>query len=384
MISRRSFLLSSCASSFAFRAAFAHVHAPKQVLFGTLTSGTSKGIYTATWNDVTGELGPLSLAATADNPTYLVKYPHRDGTLILSVLEKEPENGTLVSYLLKPGATQLTELSRQDTLGSATTYVSIHPDGRSAYVANYGGGSVTSFHIRPDGTLSPAVSHFQYQGKGPNAARQEKPHAHSAFVTPDGRYLLVNDLGLDRIVIYRINPATAELLPHEPEFWSDTAGAGPRHIAFHPNGHWVFNVNELGNTVDTLRWDPKEGTLTKLSTVGILPPNYPADKVRVAHASEIAVSKDGRFVYVNNRGHDSIACMRVDPKSGALTVMDLADNGGINTRHITLDDTERWLIATNQDSGNIAVIPRDRKTGMLAKPLHKYNLDHCMFTLFLS
>lgn len=383
MISRRKFLGALPMTALSLRYASAKSSQTPRALFGTNAGGTSKGIYIADWNVNTGEFGPMTLAAEVDSPTFIVKHPHPQGMLIVSVCEKSKGNGQVASFLLEPGASMLKKISRQDALGSGSTHVSIHPNGASVYVANYGGGSVSSFHVRPDGSLSPAVSHFQYTGHGPVADRQEKPHAHSAQVTPDGRFLLVNDLGLDRIVTYRINASTAELTPHEPEYWADKPGAGPRHIGFHPNHRWVFNVNELSSTVDTLEWDGKQGALSTLSSVSILPPDYPAEKAQAARAGEIAVSKNGRTVYVNNRGHDSIAAMKVNPKTGALTVQQLASNGGVNTRHIVMDPTEQWLVACNQTSGTIAVLPRNRSTGKLSEPKQTYKLDRPMFTLFL-
>jgi len=358
---------------------FAKKKAASRVLFGTNAGGTSKGIYIADWHGDTGEIGAMTLAAEVNSPTFLVKYPHARGLLIFCVSEKE--DGKVRSYLLEDGASTLKEISQQDTQGGGPTYLSIHPDGRSLFVANYGSGSVSSFHVRPDGSLSPVVSHFQYKGHGPNPDRQEKPHAHSAQVSPDGKYLLVNDLGLDRIVVYRVNAATAELDLNDPPYWPAKPGSGPRHIAFHPNGKFVFNVDELASTVDTLAWNAKDGSLKLLSTVSILPPDFPVDKAR---AGEIAVSHDGKFVYVNNRGHESIAAMSCDEKTGALTVMQLVGNGGTTTRHITLDPTERWLIAANQDAaGDIAVLQRDHKTGHLSEPVRTYPLNRAMFTLFV-
>lgn len=382
MIQRRNFLTGLAAASMTTKLAFAKKRkAAQRVLLGTNAGGTSKGIYIADWNGTTGEIGPMSLAASIDSPTFIVKYPHNDGLFIFSVSEKSKGSGQVASYFLQNGASTLKEINRQDTQGGGATHLSIHPDGRSLFVANYGGGSVSSFHIRPDGSISPVVSHFQYTGHGPNPDRQEKPHAHSAQISPDGKYLLVNDLGLDRIVVYRVNAATAELLPNDPPYWPAKPGSGPRHIAFHPNGRFVFSVNELHSTVDTLSWDAKEGSLNLLSTVKIVPDDFPVDKAR---AGEIAITGDGHYVYVNNRGHESIAVMTCNPKTGELKVFELAKNGGTTTRYITLDPTESWLVANNQDAaGNVAVLKRDHRTGKLSDPLHVYPLDRSMFTLFV-
>lgn len=380
MIPRRKFLVGLPATALAARYAFAKSSGPAQVLFGTAKGGTSKGIYIADWNEATGEIGPLSLAAKADNPTFLVKYPHPKGHLIFCVCEKDKGTGAVCSFLLETGSRTLKPISAQDTLGNGPTHLSIHPSGTGIFVANYGGGSITSFHVRPDGSISPAVSHFQYKGHGPNPDRQEKPHAHSAQISPDGRFLLVNDLGLDRIIVYRVNAATAELTPHEPEYWAAPLGSGPRHIAFHPSQKYVYCVNELASNVTTLAWNAKEGTLTSLATVEILPKDFPKNK---AKAAEIAVTHKGDFVYVNNRGSDTIATLKVDPQKGTLSLVELTANGGNNTRHITLSPSEKFLIAANQDSAGIAVIPRNLHTSRLSAPQKVYTLDIPMFTLFI-
>lgn len=354
---------------------------PKQrVLFGTNAGGQSKGIYIADWTAATGELGEFTLAATLVSPTFLAKHAAPKGQHIFSVSEKEKGSGDVYSFLLEDGARTLKQISEQSADGAATTHLSVHPDGHSVFAANYFGGSISSFHVGNDGKLSPIVSHFQYEGHGPNKDRQDAPHAHSAQVSPDGKYLLVNDLGLDRINVYRINAATAELTPNDPPYWSATPGSGPRHIAFHPSHRFVFSINELSSTVDVLAWDAKAGTLKRLSSICILPPGFDPAK---AGAAELAVTRDGQFVYGNNRGENSIAAMRFNADAGSLSILQLASNGGNHTRFITLSPDERFLIACNQKSGNVVILERDAKTGKLSEPRHTYPLDMPMHALFV-
>lgn len=380
MNSRREFLLGAAAVAMTTQISTAKKPMKQRILFGTNAGGTSQGIYIADWTSSTGEVGELTLAASIVSPTWLAKHAGPHGQFVFAVSEETDKSGSVASFLLEDGARTLKRLSMQTADGAATTHLSVHPDGRSLYAANYSGGSVSSFHVRPDGSISPIVSHMQYHGSGPNKDRQEAPHAHSAQVSPDGRYLLVNDLGLDRINVYRINAATAELMENDPPFWQAQPGSGPRHIAFHPSHKFVFNVDELSSSVDVLAWDANEGSLKTLSSVGLLPAGVPQSK---AHAAEIAVTRDGRFVYANNRGENSIACMTFDIKTAKLEVFQHAGNGGENTRFITLSPDERFIIVNNQDSGTIVILERDHRTGRLSAPVHTYKLDRVMCTLFV-
>ena len=380
MSSRRRFLRSLPVAAIGLRTLAATAASPsKYVLIGTSTSGSSQGVYRAEWTPSTGELGPLTLAAELKNPTFLAlgkAGPARRHLYTVSEISRGV--GSVASLSLSPDA-QLKLLGNESAEGSGTTHLSVHPDGRSVFAANYGGGSVTSFRITADGTTSPAVSHFQYTGSGPNPKRQEKPHAHSATPDPSGRYLLVNDLGLDRINVYRINASTAELTPNDPPYWSSRPGAGPRHIGFSPNGRRAYCVNELDSTVDLLDWDGTKGTLTTRQTVETLPPEFP---VADARGCEIAITHDGRFAYVANRGHESIACFSINRTNGELTFMERVSNGGKSTRYITLDATNRWLLLANEDSANVVILERNTSTGKLSAPRHTYTLDKPMCIVF--
>jgi 6-phosphogluconolactonase (cycloisomerase 2 family) len=349
---------------------------PRRIFVGTNNGGTSKGIYTASWDPVKGEIGLLELAAPLDSPTFLAFGRHSQ--FLYAVSEVEVSRAVVTAYSIDARG-QLIKLNFQPTLGGGPTHLSVHPDGRSVFVANYGGGSVTSYRVDAQGALSAPVSHFQYEGSGPNRDRQSKPHAHCASVTLDGKFLLVNDLGLDRIVIYKVNTRTGEITPNDPPFWNARPGSGPRHTAFHPNGRWIYNVNELDSTVDVLVWDSAKGTLTAQSYLSTLPPDFPKN---TAFAGEILVSPDGKFVYVGNRRHESIAVLRVDAATGNLSLEQLAPNGGENTRHIAIDPAGKWIVASNQNSGNLVVFSRDAQTGKLSAPLHSYSLEQPMCTVF--
>ncbi len=331
--------------------------APTRLWIGTGTDKTgSRGIYRADWDPATGRVGEPVLAAEIPSPTFLARSSDDSHLYALS----EIAEGKVSAFRTGPANT-LSLLNSQSAEGAGPAHVALHPDGRSLYLANYGGGSITSYVVHADGSLSAPISHFQYGDAG-------KPsHAHCCTPSPDGRWLLVNDLGLDRILIYRIDAATARLTANEPPYWSSRPKAGPRHTAFHPNRRWVYSVNELDSTVDLLAWDSANGTLQrKAEPVSTLPPDWPA---HTAFCSEVIVSPDGKFVYIGNRRNATIAMLPVDQHDGSLTLKQLAPHGGKTARHITLDPTARWLLVADQDSGGIVVLSRNPRTGALSAPL---------------
>jgi len=373
MIPRRTFLRSLSVAPFVVRAALAKksIAAPARVLIGSNGKGPGAGIYTADWNATTGELGEITLAAELSTPTFLTVYPNAGQHFVYAVNEGGSAGIKGVSALTTTaGSKTLTLINQQDTGGAGPTHLSVSPDGSSVFVANYGGGSASSFHVRPDGSLSTAVSHFQYTGSGPNKERQDHSFAHCAIPSPDGKFLFVNDLGLDQIHTYRVNPATAELNPTEPPAWVGRPGSGPRHSVFSPDGKFLYSVNELNSTIDTLAWDATSATLTLKATASTLPAGFAPN---TAFVGEVAISHDGRFVYAGNRvADDSIAVFARDKSTGLLQLVQNAVNGGKNPRHITLDPTNRWMLLADQDSSTIVVHARNRTSGELSAPTHTY------------
>lgn len=382
MLTRRS-LLRSMPALAALPHSLAHA-APgtARLLVGTGTdkASTSKGIYLADWNLRTGELGELILAAPLDNPTWLALSPRSPHLYALS----EIHAGKVTAFRLRRGtghSLTLERLNEQTTQGDGPAHVAVSPDGRSAFATNYGGGSLTSYKIERSGALSAPVSHFQYAPIDADTAHA-LPHAHQATPSPDGRWLLVNDLGSDRILIYHLDQATGTLTPNAPAFWQGPLQSGPRHLVFHPNRRWVYNVNELNSTVDLLLWNNDSGTLTlRGQPVSTLPPGFPPG---TSTCSEILVSPDGRFLYVGNRGHDTIARFNINPTTGALALSQLAEYGGKTARHLTLDPTGRFLLVAAQSSSTIVVLPRDPATGQLSNPTQTYKLDRPQCLVFTT
>lgn len=383
MLNRRNLLKSLPAAALMPHTVSANAAAPSfRLLIGTGTTdpSTSKGIYLADWNAKTGQIGAPTLAATLESPTWLALDPRAPRLYALS----EITAGKVTAFDLHPGAdaaSLLHKINEQSAAGDGPAYISVNVDGRSAFVANYGSGSLTSYKIERSGALSAPVSHVQYRPVDADPAHA-KPHAHEATPSPDGRFLLVNDLGSDRILVYKIDSGSGKLTPNSPPFWQGRFKSGPRHLTFHPNGKWVYNVNELDSTVDLLYWNNIRGSLTTHGApVSTLPVGYPPG---TAFCSEILTSPDGRFVYVGNRRNETIAKLDVNPGSGDLLLSQLAPHSGKTARHVTLDPSGRFLLVALQDSNGIAVLKRDQHTGELSDPIHTFAIDSPQCLVFTT
>ncbi len=366
---------------------------PVMVYFGTDTAKASaKGIYAARFDLATGHFGELMLAASCTRPTYMALGRVRDRRLLYAVSEGDATSSGVLSFLLDPGTGSLRAIGEVPSGGAGPCYIAVHPTGGSAYVANYNSGTVSSFRVMGDGALSQPVQVVEFvQGKqfghhGPDAERQESSHPHCAAVSADGRFLLVCDLGNDTIAIFPIDGATGRIgLVQLTE--NRTPGAGPRHVAFHPNGRWVYGVDELTNKVDQYLWNEVHGSANVVAaglltdaghTVSTLDAGYKGTNT----AAEITVSPEGRYVYVSNRGENSLAVFAVDGTSGALKGLQRISCGGKTPRQFTLDPEGRWLLCGNSESDTVTVFARDQATGRLSGPVSTLAVPAPMVTLF--
>jgi 6-phosphogluconolactonase len=365
-ITRRGFITGSAALSLTMRPGFgqtAGINADPLLLVGTQTAATSKGIYAYAFDSIKGELKPLGLAAEADNPTFLTLVPNGKTVIVANELDtyEGKSSGAVSSYTLDRTHARLVKVNEVASLGGGTCHVAVDRTGRSAFAANYGGGSAASFTIGPDGRLSPAVSFFQYAGHGPDQQRQTSPHAHRVTVSPDNRFLLVNDLGLDAIHIYHLDAATAKLTPNEPALWKSAPGAGPRALRFHPNGRFAYCVTEMASAVNVLRWHAEQGSLETVQEVVMRPPEFAG----TTGASDIVIDRDARFAYAADRFDDIVVTFAISPNDGKLTLLNRTPCGGKVPRHLSLDPSGRWLLIANQATDNISLLSRDRRTGQL-------------------
>ncbi|HSD66696.1 MAG TPA: lactonase family protein, partial [Vicinamibacteria bacterium] len=333
---------------------------PFTVYVGTYTDGTSRGIYRFTFDPATGSATEPVLAAEAQNPSFLALSP--SGRFLYAVGEigsfQGAKTGVVSAFAVDPGTGDLKLLNQQPSEGTGPTHLVVDGGGKNVLVANYGGGNVVVLPIAPDGTLKPVSSNQVHEGSGPDKGRQEKPHAHGIYLDPAERFALAPDLGADRVFVYRFDAAKGTLEPHgagAPE-----PGSGPRHLAFHPNGKYVYVINELLSTMAAFSYDGEKGALTSLQTISCLPAGFSG----TSWTAEVAVSPDGRFVYGSNRGDDSLAIFAVEPSTGRLTVKGHSPIGGKYPRHFTIDPTGRFILAGHQNSGTIGVLRLDPATGM--------------------
>jgi 6-phosphogluconolactonase len=344
------------------------------LLVGTQTAEPSKsiGIYSYRFNTVTGELRQIGLAVEAENPTFLVLGPRERFVYAVN----EVSQGTVSSFSFEKKSMTMQEVSKVSSKGAGPTHIAVDHTGRCVFAANYGGGSVASFQVS-DGKLSEAVSFFQYSAD--EEKHERKPHAHRVTVSPDNRFLLVNDLGLDVIHVYRLDASTAKLTPHDPPLWRAKMGYGPRALQFHANGRVAYCVNELKPTINVLAWYSKSGVLTTLQDISLVPEDYKGN----AAPSDIAFDRKMNFAYVASRLDDFMATFAVSPTDGRLTMMDKTSCGGKRPRHLTVDPTDRWLLVANQDTDTIAVFARDSKTGKLANEGKTFPLSRPQCLVFV-
>ena len=336
------------------------------VYVGTYTGGgKSQGIYAYRLDLATGKCTPLGLAAEVKNPSFLAIHPSHEflySVSEISDLDGKPTGG-VSAFAVDLSTGKLTKLNHQSSEGRGPCHVMVDRTGSTVMVANYGGGSIASYPIAADGRLAPAASAIQHEGKSVNPQRQEAPHAHSINVSPDNRFAVAADLGLDKLLVYRLDPATSKLVANDPPSASVKSGSGPRHFAFHPSGKTAYVINELACTVTVFDYDAKRGVLTERQTVSTLPEG---EKVEPGYSTaEVQVHPSGRFVYGSNRGHDTITVFAVDPKDGTLRQIQNESTQGHTPRGFGIDPTGRFLLAGNQASDTVTVFRIDQKSGRL-------------------
>jgi len=330
---------------------------------GTYTGQYSKGIYGYRFDAGSGRLSPLGLVAETTNPSYLAIHPSRRFLFAVNEVDdlEGHKVGSVSAFAIDAKTGKLTLLNTVSSRGADPCYVAVDKTGKYLLAANYGGGNVAAFPVGDDGRLGEASAFIQHAGHGTNPERQEGPHAHSINLSPDNRFAVAADLGLDQLLVYRFDATKGSLAANDPPFAKLHPGAGPRHFDFHPRGKFAYAICEMGSTVTAFAYDAAGGVLKELQTISTLPKDYSGSN----DDADIHVHPSGKFLYGSNRGHDSIVVFAIDPAQGTLTPVEHVPTQGKTPRNFGIDPTGSYLFAANQNSDNIVVFRIDAKTGRL-------------------
>jgi 6-phosphogluconolactonase len=351
-----------------------------RVYFGTYTRGKDKGIFRAELDLATGKLSAVEPAGEAVNPSFLAIHPNRRFLYAVSeVATVDGKRGGGVSaFAIDPATGNLTLLNQESSGGAGPCHLVVDPAGKNVLVANYGGGSTACLPLGEDGRVKASSSFQQHQGKSVNPKRQGEPHAHSVNLDPSGRFAFVADLGLDKVLVYKLD-ADGKLTANEPPAAAVAPGSGPRHFAFHPTGRYAYVINELANTVTAFAYNPQDGVLKEVQTITTLPEGFTG----TSYTAEVQVHPSGKFVYGSNRGHDSIAIFSVDADTGKLTAVGHEPIQGKTPRNFGIDPTGAYLLAAGQDSNSVVVFRIDPQTGKLTATGSKVDVPSPVCVKFL-
>ncbi len=344
----------------------------------------SKGIYVSRFNSGTGDLSEPELAAEITNPSFLTISPdHR----FLYAVSEDPlslgpplDHASYVSaFAIDPASGKLRLLNTVPASGTSTCYISIDRTGKYVFMANFGSGSIAVVHVKEDGSLGELTAFIQDVGQSVDPSIQNEPHTHWVGVSPDNRFVVVSDLGLDRIFTFHFDQNTGKLSPLDAPYATVYPGGGPRHFVFDPEGKFGYQLSEMSGNVDVFAWNASDGKLTEVQRAQTVPHDFFGSN----HSAEIEIRPDGRFLYESNRrtqgedvrGPDTIGVYAIDSKTGVLTPVEETLSGGTMPRNFDIDPTGGYLLAANQLSNNVVVFAIDRNTGKLSKTGKEINAD---------
>lgn len=337
----------------------------QRVYFGTYSSKSSKGIYRSELDLATGKLSEPVLAGEAVNPSFLAIAPNQKFVYAVGELSdvNGKKGGAVNAFAIDSATGDLKLLNQESSVGAGPCHIVVDRTGKSVLVANYGGGSTTVLPIQADGKVGEASSFVQHTGSSINPGNQAGPHAHSVNVDAANRFAVVADLGIDKVLVYRLDPDKGKITANDPPAASVEAGSGPRHFAFHPNGKNAYVINEIKLTVTAFQYDAEKGVLTPQQTISTLPEGV-TDRKGMSTA-EVVVHPSGKFLYGSNRGHHSIAIFSIDQATGKLTAVGHQGQGIKTPRNFGIDPTGNYLLVCNQDGDSVIVFRINQTTGQL-------------------
>ncbi|MCX6852261.1 MAG: lactonase family protein [Verrucomicrobia bacterium] len=357
MRSLTSFLLASL-----FIASVTHSAAEPVVFISAFASGGKAGIHAFRFDSENGALQPLHRTTDIQNPFFLSVSPDQR---FLYAINAEKFGGAddefVAAYALQDRTGRLKKLNQQSAHGTASCYLDVDATGKTVVVANYASGSVASLPVKEDGMLGEAATFVQHTGSSIDSERQKGPNAHSIVISPDNRFALAADLGIDKILIYQLDAAKAKLTPNEAQpFAKMQSGSGPRHITFHPNGRHVYVINELANTVTCFDYTAASGTLTERQTIATLSDGFSGK----SYTADLKITPDGTFLYGTNRGHDCIASYRIGD-DGRLTLLSIDPSLGKGPQNLLITPDGLWLLCANMPGNSVVVFRIDATSGKI-------------------
>ena len=332
------------------------------VYIGTQGSGPGQGIFAARLDPEKGRLTGLGLVAEVERPTWLSRDPQ--APIVFSVSETGNDGksqGGVLSFAVDVETGMLRLISKVSSGGGGATHLAFDRRLASLFVANYGTGDVSAIPVGHDGVLAAISSTQSNFGSGPSR-RQQGPHAHGVTVDPTGGFVLSPDLGADRVFVYRFDRTNGSLSPGSPPFIQLPPVSGPRHLVFSPSGRLAFLVTELSAELYSFSWDAKTGRLEQVGRIALDAPDFTGTK----SAAELSISRDGRFLYVSDRGANTLRVYASDEMNGTLRAIQTTDCAGQSPWSFAIDPSGRWLLVANQASSNLAVFEVDQETGKLA------------------
>jgi 6-phosphogluconolactonase len=354
--------------------------APKSLLVyvGTYTRGGSKGIYAYRFDPASGKVTEAGVAAETPQPSFLTIHPN--GAFLYAVNElssfKDQKSGSVTAFRIDKSTGRLETLNDQVAGGTAPCHLVVDKTGRNLLVVNYGTGSSAVFRLQPDGSLGERSGFVQHSGSGADPRRQGGPHAHSVNLSKTQRYAIVADLGTDEYIVYRFDPSRGSIERHGAT--KVKAGQGPRHFAFAPDFKFGYGLNEMGSSVSAFDWNESAGSLTEIQNITTLPDGFSGTN----NCAEVQVHPSGRYLYASNRGHDSLAMFSIS--KGKLTSIGHVPTGGKTPRNFRMDPGGNWLLAANQDSGNVVVFRIDKTSGKLTPTGDEIKVPFPVCVKFLS
>lgn len=335
-----------------------------RVFVGTYTGGDSisKGVYSCEFDAETGKLSEPVLAAELINPSFLAIHPSGKYLYAVNEVSEGPGrgNGAVTALTINADGT-LTKINHQASEGGAPCHCNVDSTGTNLLIANYGGGNVAVYPISEDGSLKPVSCNIQHEGSSVDKSRQEAPHAHSINVSSDNKFAYAADLGLDKIMIYKLDAEAHTLSPANQPAALVTPGGGPRHFSIHPSGKFAYTNNEMTMVVTGFSRNPEDGSLRAIQEISTIPAGFNGRK----STAECLVHPSGKFLYVSNRGHETITAYTIDQETGLLTYVENEPTGGKEPRNFFIDPSGKWLLAENQNSDTVYVFSIDQQTGAL-------------------